>query len=94
MSKSLGSVGSSADVPSKTLNSPVFVINKEALFGKKNSKSDCKFEAGFGISTTTAPIPSNCLFSKLKVLSVALSTSTTETVVEVPDASSAVGLKS
>ena len=94
LSKSFGSTGSSAATPSKTLNSPTFVKNNEALYGRKNSKSDCIFEAGFGISTVTAPIPSNCLSSKLNVESVAESWSTVETVVDVPDASSQVGLKS
>ena len=50
--------------------------------------------AGFGISTVTAPIPSNCLSSKLNVESVAESWSTAESVVETPEAFSAVGLKS
>ena len=92
LSKSFGGTGTSADWPSINLKSPSAVKNSEALLFKKNSKSACIKLSGCGVSTTTAPEPSNCLWKKLKESPVI--SSTTESVVDAPAIFSQVGLKS
>ena len=91
-SKSLGSTGTSSDWPSTILNSPSLVKNNDALLFKKNSKSACMKLSGCGVSTTTAPVPSNCLWKKSNEFPVI--SSTVDKVDDAPVMSSQVGLKS
>ena len=91
-STSFGNCGSSDGPPSTILNCPSLVKNKEALFGRKNSKSCNDALPGCGIFTTTEPVPSNCLESKSKEFPVIWSI--VVTVSEVPAIVSQVGLKS
>ena len=92
LSKSLGATGTSADCPSINLKSPSGVKNKDALLFKKNSKSACTKLSGWGVSITTAPEPSNCLWKKSNELPVI--SSTVDNVVDAPVVFSQVGLKS
>ena len=91
-STGLGGLGSSADAPVTILNSPLCVRNSVAIFARKNSKSCVDALFGFGVLTTTAPVPSNCLAEKSKEFPVIVSTA--DTVVDAPVISSQVGLKS
>ena len=52
------------------------------FLGKKCSKSQVNALLIFGVSITTTPVPSNCLFLKSKELAVAVIVSTSVTVSE------------
>ena len=60
----LGGLGLSADAPVAITKSPLCVRNSVAIFARKNSKSCVDALFGFGVLTTTAPVPSNCLAEK------------------------------
>ena len=92
LSKSFGSTGSSADCPSTNLKSPSGVKNNDALLLRKNSKSACIKLSGWGLSTTTAPVPSNCLWKKSNDSPVI--SSMAASVDDAPVMFSQVGLKS
>ena len=94
LSNCAGSTGSSAGTPSTILNAPAVSIYTTDFLGKKCSKSQVNALLIFGVSITTAPVPSNCLFLKSKELAVAVIVSTSVTVSEAPAMFSAVGLKS